>query len=552
MDYIGSDNPLRDPQEDVFRDIAGHLDKGHTYGYGKRPTGTGKTVIYVAEIDATQARTIVLTPRTNLIEQAYETFLNTDLFDFDPDSIGRYHAGISSNDRKKSLKTPVLLTTYNSFTNLIKRGEISIDDYEMLILDEVHHARGNVVRPIIEELFEKIYVQGWTATDTFISGETIGQYLFRGQVPFHSTSIPEAVERGEITPYKNIIVETHMSPGERIRVIGMRDYTGGELRRIINQRGRDEAAINLFLEGGDPETGLKFRDMNSIWYCAGIDHAEEVADMLTDVFGENYALAVSGMTRKDDLQEILEMHKKGEIPIIVNADLLIEGFDSPKTQLAMMLRPTRSLIIAEQTGGRILRTDPENPDKIGYIITLIDEGMYDIVPFGVVAGGMVTVPRNVKINNTVKNPINNRPKSKFDVYDYPEIEGLEVLTSELDLKDFVRRRNKINFTFDRKPSDYMTRSQWADRLNEDGTVFKKVWDYIKETWFNSIDDGYDIEINGITLSRRLVGTYRHRGKDDIFIHSDAESELMEFVDAFFEGDEFLEDDGVEEMNRWIS
>ncbi|MBI4010193.1 MAG: DEAD/DEAH box helicase family protein [Candidatus Aenigmarchaeota archaeon] len=435
----GGNHPLWPSQVQVLRDIANHVEKGNEYGYVKRPTGTGKTVNYIAEIAALGMPALVITPRVNLTTQIRDEFLRSDLFDFDPEQIGVYHGKRNEDERSAALKAPVLITTFASYARLAKSGVISGKERPLVILDEVHHARGDVVRPLIRELFGDVYVQGWTATDTFVTGQNIGYYLFNGKPPIHVTTIPQAVANNEIVPYKNVIVETHLGAG--VNVTSSRDYNSRELDRIVRETGRDEAAIRLFLERHDEETGLRFRDMKSIWYCAGVDHAERVAEKLTDIFGENYALAVSHQTPKKDLEEILNMHREGEIPILVNADLLIEGFDSPSTQLVMMLRPTRSPIVAEQTGGRVLRLDPSNPNKLAYVVTFVDEGMYDVVPFGAVAGNMIIMRKGEYRASDFRKKTDGAEKA-LDYYDFPEISGLQVHTSQVALDEFLKRRNE--------------------------------------------------------------------------------------------------------------
>ena len=440
MDFISSGNhPLWPTQVQVLRDIANHIDKGNEYGYVKRPTGTGKTVNYIAEIAALGMPALVITPRVNLTTQIRDEFLRKDLFDFDPEQIGVYHGKQKEDERSAALKAPVLITTFASYARLAKSGVISGKERPLVILDEVHHARGDVVRSLVRELFGEVYVQGWTATDTFVTGQNIGYYLFNGKSPIHVTTIPQAVANNEIVPYKNVIVETHL--GSEVKVTSSRDYNSRELDRIVRETGRDEAAIRLFLERYDEETGLRFRDMKSIWYCAGVDHAERVAEKLTDIFGENYALAVSHQTSKKDLEEILNMHREGEIPILVNADLLIEGFDSPSTQLVMMLRPTRSPIVAEQTGGRVLRIDPDNPNKLAYVVTFVDEGMYDVMPFGAVAGNMIIMRKGEYRASDFRKKTDGAEKA-LDYYDFPEISGLQVHTSQVALDEFLKRRNE--------------------------------------------------------------------------------------------------------------
>jgi len=539
MDYVSNGNhPLYVPQVGVMKDIANHLDVGHDYGYIKRPTASGKTVNYVAEIAALGMRALILTPRTNLIIQTRDTFLNRKLFDFDPEQVGMYYHELKSAEKAAGLKAQILITTYPSYMGLTRRRDISGRDYPLVILDEVHHARGDVIRPMIQELFGEVYVQGWTATDTFVTGQNIGDYLFNGAAPIHITTIQQAISNGEIAPYKNIIVETHLSTG--VNVEGTRDYTSQELDRIVRQAGRNDAAIRMFLEYQDEETGLRLRDMKSIWYCAGVDHAEEVADKLTDIFGENYALAVSGQTPKRDLEQILRMHRQGKLPILVNADLLIEGFDSPSTQLAMMLRPTRSPIIAEQTGGRILRPDPKNRNKIGYVVTFVDEGMYDVVPFGVVAGNMLVVPEGIKYPSRRLYGDNDTKRSKvdgnIDFYDFPEVSDMDVRISQLDLDDFIKRRNEHNFTIGSKPSGFGSRTDWSYWLNENPDVIYRLWDDLQKRWEALGEREEPVRIEGMSLPKEWFGVYRGGGRTGFYIHKGAERALEQLLELMFEKD----------------
>ena len=116
MDYVSNGkHPLRPMQIKVMEDIAAHLDAGNDYGYVKRPTGTGKTVNYVAEIAALGMPALIITPRTNLTTQIHETFLNKDLFDFDPEQVGVYHQQRTYEEKAAALKAPILITTFASY-----------------------------------------------------------------------------------------------------------------------------------------------------------------------------------------------------------------------------------------------------------------------------------------------------------------------------------------------------------------------------------------------------------------------------------------------------
>jgi hypothetical protein len=54
--------------------------------------------------------------------------------------------------------------------------------------------------------------------------------------------------------------------------------------------------------------------------------------------------------------ELVKRHKNGEIPILVGDSVFAEGYDNPKDRIGFFLRPTKSLVFAKQSRGRLLRT----------------------------------------------------------------------------------------------------------------------------------------------------------------------------------------------------
>ena len=68
--------------------------------------------------------------------------------------------------------------------------------------------------------------------------------------------------------------------------------------------------------------------------------------------------AVSGETPKRELTRILAAYERGEIDVLVNAQLLAEGWNSPRATVCMHLAPTASRRIYQQRVGRVTRRTP--------------------------------------------------------------------------------------------------------------------------------------------------------------------------------------------------
>ena len=85
-------------------------------------------------------------------------------------------------------------------------------------------------------------------------------------------------------------------------------------------------------------------------------HAYNVAQAFRDLGMK--AQAVSGETPKRELASILARYESGAIDVLVNAQLLAEGWNSPRATVCMHLAPTASRRIYQQRVGRVTRRQP--------------------------------------------------------------------------------------------------------------------------------------------------------------------------------------------------
>ena len=100
----------------------------------------------------------------------------------------------------------------------------------------------------------------------------------------------------------------------------------------------------------------RFNGVPGVVYTAGVRHAYNVAQAFRDVGLK--AQAVSGETPKRELARILAEYETGSIDVLVNAQLLAEGWNSPRATVCMHLAPTASKRIYQQRVGRVTRRHP--------------------------------------------------------------------------------------------------------------------------------------------------------------------------------------------------
>jgi len=474
-----------------------------TSGYFVRPTGTGKTVSLIDMIIGAntqpggkfvlgnarqQKRTVVMVPQNFLLDQWEDELLGEKQEDgtrkpskwsdlIKEDHVGIYRASDSLEKKCEALAKPVVVITYDSARIITTGYDESLDvkpetednrqilqalfkpeEFSLTLLDEVHdRPRGEATGAFIKNHFMgKSMVVGATATHLYKSGKTIGDYLFDGQIPFHETTFREAVNNREICPMRNIIAEVELSSmqeGElrnitnaalaRAQKNGAKphelDYTEDELERIVKITQQDEAAIRLLQRGFDPDTGKKYRDMKQVWYCASINHAKSVAEKINNIMGKDYAMAVHGEMNGEVQDRVLINYKKGDHRALTNCTLLTMGFDDKEAELCMQLVPTRSPNRSMQQGGRVMRLDPKNPNKIANIVTFVYPAMEQVI-FGELAQGMLLIPQGQEFSSPEGPAAPQAPARAW-----PPIEGLKVSYTTEQLQLFVEKREKQRY-----------------------------------------------------------------------------------------------------------
>ncbi|MEJ7716320.1 MAG: helicase-related protein [Thermoleophilaceae bacterium] len=102
-------------------------------------------------------------------------------------------------------------------------------------------------------------------------------------------------------------------------------------------------------------------------------------------------VAVSGETPKRELTRTLAAYERGEIDVLCNAQLLAEGWNSPRATVCMHLAPTASRRIYQQRVGRVTRRQPgkeagivvdfvhpatTNDDPVVTLHSLLDRDVY--------------------------------------------------------------------------------------------------------------------------------------------------------------------------------
>ncbi len=372
-------------------------------------TGAGKTVAALGFVEACRTGgTLILTHRRNLVDQFHGELRDRGYADRICPAL------LEGEDRADG---PVTVETYQWYVR--NAGRIS-DAYTIVICDEAHTALGEKTSASIRAWGGPVFV-GMTATGALIARHVTD--LFPTQTS--RFDLAQAARRGVISPLRCI----RIPPGPGVRTIAKVPLRRGEVDTEFDQEMLaemlDQLPFNLAIASFYKS---RFEGVPGVVYAAGVRHAYNVAAAFRDEGLK--AQAVSGETPKRELAEILASYERGEIDVLVNAQLLAEGWNSPRATVCMHLAPTASRRIYQQRVGRVTRRNlgkeaglvidfvhpaTKHDDPVVTLHSLLDRDVYR-------GGAIVVGPvrrgrgRRVRVERRVL-PVTADPERRAEVFE---------------------------------------------------------------------------------------------------------------------------------------
>ncbi len=342
----------------------------HKRFWFEHATGAGKTVAAMGFVDASRTGGIlILTHRRNLVDQFHGELKDRGYAKRVTPALLR---------GKDSAAGPVTVETYQWFVR--NAGNIS-EAYSIVICDEAHTALGEKTSAAIRDWTGPIFI-GMTATGALIARHVTD--LFPTQTS--RFDLAQAARRGVISPLRGV----RIPPGPGVRTIAKVPLRRGEVDVEFDQEMLAELLdVEPFNFAVADLYKTRFNGVPGVVYAAGVRHAYNVAEAFRAQGLK--AMAVSGETRKRDLAEILASYERGDIDVLINAQLLAEGWNSPRATVCMHLAPTASKRIYQQRVGRVTRRHPgkeagivvdfvapdtKNDDPVVTLHSLLDRDVY--------------------------------------------------------------------------------------------------------------------------------------------------------------------------------
>ena len=226
--------------------------------------------------------------------------------------------------------------------------------YGVVLCDEAHTALGDRTSAAIRRLDSPTYI-GMTATDQLLQ-KHVGDVF---PVEIDDFPLGDAVREGVVAPLRAMRVKPGASV-KRVRIVGG-DYDQRELAGALDHDAVNMAAAMLYAD--------MFGNRPGIVYAAGVDHAHRVANAMVAVGLK--AAAVSGRTPPRELAYTLAAYERGDVNVLVNAQLLAEGWNAPRATVCVHLAPTASRRVYQQRLGRIMRLHRRK--EAGVVIDFVEE-----------------------------------------------------------------------------------------------------------------------------------------------------------------------------------
>jgi superfamily II DNA or RNA helicase len=234
----------------------------------------------------------------------------------------------------------------------LSRLDIDPDHFDMVIVDEFHHAEAATYTRLLDRLTPKVLL-GLTATPERSDGADI-LHWFDGGKPTVELRLWEALERDLLVPfhYFGIHDATDLSH------LTWRRGTGYDITELTNLYTGHETRVAMVIKALTDKLA-DVRTMRAVGFCVSIKHAEFMADRFNQRGIPSVAL--TSATERGDREQALEDLRKHKINTVFTVDLFNEGVDVPQIDTVIFLRPTESATVFLQQLGRGLRFHEDKP-----------------------------------------------------------------------------------------------------------------------------------------------------------------------------------------------
>ena len=325
-------------QEDAIKAVAESW-REHRRVFWVGPTGCGKTAmeVRIAENATSEGkRTLILTHRQEILNHFVRSLAHDGL---DLSRVGI----IWRQDARENREAPVQVA---SVQTIVRRERPEAD---IVLIDEAHHAVAASYQTILAD-YPNALVAGFSAVGCRLDGKPLGA----GAKGYFDTMIvgptAEALIRDGYIARPRVFSAAHGS--QTIDVRGLSVTKSGDFSPVELARRADKTEI----VGDIAEHWTRLaQGRRTIVFAAGLTHAGRLTDIFATLVGRERVALLTADTPAVERDSIRERLTTGALLVVVNYDIVAEGFDCPAVSCVVMARPTASLTVYLQQAGRGMR-----------------------------------------------------------------------------------------------------------------------------------------------------------------------------------------------------
>ena len=327
---------LRDYQESAVQAVRDSFRAGHKKTLLVSPTGSGKTVIFsyiAAGMARNNKRILIVAHRRELLKQISGALKK----------VGVSHAVLSGG----TPGIPIANVVVASVFTLVRRMK-AMKPFDLIIGDEAHHFTPDSSWGKVVAGFPSARVLGVTATPERLDGKGMGQ-MFDDMVM--GPTVAELTAQGFLS---HAVVYAPSAPDLGSVGTRMGDYVSKQLEDAMDKPIITGSAVKHYGKYADGKKAIAF--------CVSVKHAKDVAE---DFRNAGYdASHIDGGMDDTERDGVLKAFEQDRVQILTSCDLVSEGFDLPSVEVAILLRPTKSLGLFLQQCGRAIRPHPDKERTI--------------------------------------------------------------------------------------------------------------------------------------------------------------------------------------------
>jgi superfamily II DNA or RNA helicase len=348
-------------QKEAIASVLRAREEEKSRGLWVMPTGTGKTLAFATLAAQLGVPTLVVVHRDELLRQTVATFAGV-----------WPEAGVATLPGEGWEESPVVVATVQTLSRWLE--QLPPERFGLVVVDEAHHSPARCWQRVLGH-FRPDFLLGCTATPERLDGQSVDETL--GET-LYTYGLNEAMEAGYLVPVRQHGIRTEVSLAEVSTSAG--DFSKKKLSVAVLTEARTRTAVEAYLKYAPDRPALVF--------AVDLEHVE----MLRQAFvaAGIKAAAITGKTSKKERRRILEEFRDGHYQVLVDCEVLTEGYDERRISCVLMARPTQSKALYQQCVGRGLRIDPAGKADC-LVLDLVDYGCrHRVMVAADLFGGRVT------------------------------------------------------------------------------------------------------------------------------------------------------------------